>query len=298
MMSKRPSGCEVELEDHQTQSHASTGKIAPRPHGRTQRRLEQKRKRSGQADEAQPQKEKRTAAITAIQGSGNPFLRSWVWKREGKSDRERFERPYTHEVAVGGRKCTLIIHQARFKEAGFASTVWDSSIVLAKYLERWPHFVEGKRSLELGAGCGLVGIVAACLGTRSSVLTDQAGNLPLLEKNVRQNQPHYSGGAANVSVKELSWGSSSAEAFSPPLDVLLATDVVYHHEAVAPLVETLRALVGPNTTVFLAHGRNRTAEEAFFEKVRKWFRWQAVERRDWHPEYTCEDVDVYEMKIL
>lgn len=33
--------------------------------------------------------------------------------------------------------------------------VWDSSIVLSKYLERWPQIIEGKHCIELGAGCGL-----------------------------------------------------------------------------------------------------------------------------------------------
>lgn len=35
--------------------------------------------------------------------------------------------------------------------------VWDSAIVLAKYLERWPEIVAGKGCIELGSGCGLAG---------------------------------------------------------------------------------------------------------------------------------------------
>lgn len=35
--------------------------------------------------------------------------------------------------------------------------VWDSSIVVAKYFERWGGRWAGKRCLDLSAGCGLVG---------------------------------------------------------------------------------------------------------------------------------------------
>jgi len=35
--------------------------------------------------------------------------------------------------------------------------VWDSSIVMAKYFEMHGRAIEGKRCLDLSAGCGLVG---------------------------------------------------------------------------------------------------------------------------------------------
>jgi predicted nicotinamide N-methyase len=35
--------------------------------------------------------------------------------------------------------------------------VWDSSIVMAKYFERWADKYAGLRCLDLSAGCGLVG---------------------------------------------------------------------------------------------------------------------------------------------
>jgi hypothetical protein len=71
--------------------------------------------------------------------------------------RVRFHRPYVH--AVGGKRLT--VGQASFRAEGFASTVWDSSIVLAKYFERWSERYVGQRALDLSAGCGLIGADAA-----------------------------------------------------------------------------------------------------------------------------------------
>jgi predicted nicotinamide N-methyase len=71
---------------------------------------------------------------------------------------DRFKKPYLHNIiTAGGNPRTLVIHQAPFSTAGFASTVWDSAIVLAKYMERWPEKVVGKRCIELVSGCGLAG---------------------------------------------------------------------------------------------------------------------------------------------
>lgn len=43
--------------------------------------------------------------------------------------------------------------------------VWDSSIVASKYLEKLgPSWLEGKRCLDLSAGCGLVGEWATARG--------------------------------------------------------------------------------------------------------------------------------------
>ena len=57
----------------------------------------------------------------------------------------------------GGVEEQLRVEQRPFGAEGFASTVWDSSIVMSKYLERHSSQFAGKRCLELGAGCGLVG---------------------------------------------------------------------------------------------------------------------------------------------
>ncbi|KAG0375904.1 Methyltransferase-like protein 21D [Mortierella sp. AD032] len=84
---------------------------------------------------------------------------------------------------------------------GVGSTVWDTAIVLAKYLEKTsvPSLVASSTSqrttlniLELGSGTGLVGLAIARMmsnaGLRARiVLTDKANVLPLLQKNMEKN---------------------------------------------------------------------------------------------------------------
>lgn len=55
----------------------------------------------------------------------SPFLSSTC--------RVRFDQPYLHPFTLpGGEEVKLTLHQQRFKQEGFASTVWDSSIVLVR----------------------------------------------------------------------------------------------------------------------------------------------------------------------
>lgn len=74
----------------------------------------------------------------------------------------------------------IVLRQAPFGPEGFASTVWDSSIVVSKMLERSPGLVRGKLCWDLSAGCGLVAAVMARLGASHVVASDLAPNLPLL----------------------------------------------------------------------------------------------------------------------
>jgi len=65
--------------------------------------------------------------------------------------------------------------------------VWDASIILAEYFSSHPELVRGKRCLEMGAGLGLGGIVAAANGAKEVVITDVADYLPILRENVAGN---------------------------------------------------------------------------------------------------------------
>lgn len=221
----------------------------------------------------------------------NSFLRSWAWKREHRPDRDRFDRPYHHKINVQGVPHDLVINQAPFKTTGFASTVWDSAIVLSKYLERLPQKVEGRNCIELGAGCGLPGIVAAYLGASSVLLTDFPDNLDLLQKNVTTNKLQMT-----VSVCPLVWGNRS-ELLASPFDLIIAADVMYCVEAVDSLLSTLKMAADAGTIILLAYGRNRQAEQTFLEKAHRYFSLKQVSDEELDEVYHCVDVDVLELRL-
>ncbi|XP_036899384.1 protein N-lysine methyltransferase METTL21A isoform X3 [Sturnira hondurensis] len=51
-----------------------------------------------------------------------------------------------------------------WRQLGVAAVVWDAAVVLSTYLEAGAVELRGRSAVELGAGTGLVGIVAALLG--------------------------------------------------------------------------------------------------------------------------------------
>ncbi|XP_057407727.1 protein N-lysine methyltransferase METTL21A isoform X2 [Balaenoptera acutorostrata] len=51
-----------------------------------------------------------------------------------------------------------------WKQLGVSAVVWDAAVILATYLEMGAVELRGCSAVELGAGTGLVGMVAALLG--------------------------------------------------------------------------------------------------------------------------------------
>ena len=155
------------------------------------------------------------------------------------------------------------------------ASVWESGEVLAQLLPSLVHLVEKKRVLELGAGCGLVGLTAAALGARETHLTDEVVHMAqfnldqavwgsaweaareagMADGAVLQGSGKLStqaqSGLRRAKVSELSWGDAqSVEAFDPPLDLLLGADLLYKHNTHAALADTStpQSTIPPQTT--------------------------------------------------
>ncbi|GAX21357.1 hypothetical protein FisN_6Lh077 [Fistulifera solaris] len=144
-------------------------------------------------------------------------------------------------------------------------TVWKASEYLSHYLLSQRQLLEEKRVLELGAGLGLCGIVAhRLLQARTVYVTDGDSDvLHVMKQNIQANRSVERHNNNIISGHQLLWGAEYAPPFLQIMrrmesendallfDVILAADVVYVPQVIAPLFETVQTLLEPATGVFL-----------------------------------------------
>lgn len=176
------------------------------------------------------------------------------------------------------------------------TSVWDSCIILSTYLENnEKHYgrrkVEGKRVLELGAGCGGIAGTYFALQGADVTLTDLEAIVPSMTENVRANVRGLSNGvAADVRCLPYAWGDPIAS-LSPPYDIIVACDCVYVEHLVEPLVWSLEQLSGPRSTIIIAsERRDLVAYELFTTRLEKSFSVRKVPQKDLDPEFADEGV--------
>ncbi|KAL7145514.1 hypothetical protein ABFS83_07G089400 [Erythranthe nasuta] len=201
------------------------------------------------------------------------------------------------KIDACGRSLSILQSPSSLATPGVTGSVmWDSGIVLGKCLEYSVEsgkiLLQGKKVVELGSGCGLVGCIAALLGAQV-ILTDLPDRLKLLRKNVESNLYGHVRGSATVS--ELTWGDGLHTDFTDPLpDFVVGSDVVYSEGAVTDLIETLVELCGKQTTVILAGElRNDAILEYFLEAAMKEFIVGRIDQKQWHPDYCSSRVVIY-----
>ena len=163
------------------------------------------------------------------------------------------------------------------EDGGTGLNVWDGAMLLARYIEKVPNIVKNKRVVELGSGCGVVGIAAAICGCKEVVMTDLSYALPLMRENVDINRAAWNDKNVLVSCKECDW-------FQPPAvhellghnsnkaDVLLVADCVWLASLIAPLLQTLKQYTDESAEVFITYQqRGKEAHDLFMEGIHNLF---------------------------
>lgn len=136
------------------------------------------------------------------------------------------------------------------------------------------------RVLELGSGCGLLGIAVAALG-EYVVLTDpavdiqdsvSATTLDRLRENIELNDV-----ADRAVAHKLLWGDDddiAAISMLGPFDLILGCDLLYNTESHPALINTLRKLAthsNLNAPAYLAYPQRHPGEDEFFDLARLHF---------------------------
>ncbi|NXX74721.1 MT21A methyltransferase, partial [Urocolius indicus] len=173
-----------------------------------------------------------------------------------------------------------------WRRLGVAAVVWDAAVVLCTYLEIGGIDLRDQSVIELGAGTGLLGIVATtvfqmlyletpticlrhillyCLGARVTI-TDRAAALEFLESNVQANLPSKL--RPRAVVKELTWGKDLGNFPPGAFDFILGADIVYLEETFAELLQTLEHLCSEQTVILLSCRIRYERDHRFLKMLR------------------------------
>jgi predicted nicotinamide N-methyase len=139
--------------------------------------------------------------------------------------------------------------------------LWAASIVLSHWLLEMREKLRGREVLELGAGCGLCGIVAAKLcATGPVLLTDLAPpTIANMEHNLAINSlPPTAARAASLDWRE-------PKTWPPAHSVVIGADLAYAREAVPDLLRVVRALVAPGGSFLYVAPDCREGEPDFLQ---------------------------------
>ena len=160
----------------------------------------------------------------------------------------------------GGQHVT--IRQDREAKVHTGGIVWETAFLLGLFLEHQQAFTtralkKSHHVLEVGAGCGLLGMVLAAAGC-DVVLTEHPIALANLQHNVARCCASV---AERARVAELNWceakdvravrDAQRARSCPPTFDTIVGTDVVFSEQLVVPLLRSVHALASDHTTVWL-----------------------------------------------
>ena len=129
-----------------------------------------------------------------------------------------------------------------------------------------PRFA-GKRILELGAGTGLAGILAALVGPpREVVITDIGAHVGILRDNLERNRELLAAHGAPCRAEEYDWAARDMSAIGDPYDVVIGTDVAYHPSLYDDCADAIWRTTKPGGVAIIGATKTDTGP-SFFRKV-------------------------------
>ncbi|KAK1890766.1 Protein-lysine methyltransferase METTL21C [Dissostichus eleginoides] len=155
----------------------------------------------------------------------------------------------------------------------YAGTVWPGALTLCHYFDthRQQWNLVDKTVLEIGAGTGLLSIVATFLGAAATA-TDLPEVLGYLLANMMRNTRGRCRHTPQVAA--LSWAHDLERSWPPSVhhyDYVLAADVVYHHDFLDELLATMKHFCRPGTTLIWANKVRFETDLTFTENFKKAF---------------------------
>jgi predicted nicotinamide N-methyase len=155
------------------------------------------------------------------------------------------------EVAAGGRQWSLeaVRDHGALLEASdemgafpFGLLLWESALVLSDVLYERRAGIADARVLDVGAGVGLQGLVAASLGAEVTQNDASPEALALCRRNAVRN------GVAGITWQQCDWTLWTDRA---RYDLIIGSDVLYESEGHDALIAILAANLAPSGELWI-----------------------------------------------
>nr|XP_046259790.1 S-adenosylmethionine-dependent methyltransferase domain-containing protein isoform X1 [Scatophagus argus] len=191
-------------------------------------------------------------------------------------DRRNIWEPSVY-YALGKESFHFAGHDISIRESmdTYGALIWPGAIALCQFLENNRQQVNlmDKAVLEIGAGTGLLSVVASLLGAWVT-----ATDLPDILSNLTFNLLRNTKGRSRYTpqVAALTWGQDLERDFPYPsyrYDYVMAADVVYHHDCLEELLKTMRHFCRPGsrTTLLWANKIRFQSDLRFTESFKSSF---------------------------
>lgn len=131
--------------------------------------------------------------------------------------------------------------------------IWKASWVLAADLADLP-LLPGRRFLEIGAGVGLVSIVAASFGHQITMTEYNPDALNFAHANAHLNH------CPDLSIQKLDWHHPQIKG---KFDTIVASEITYRLEDLIPLAKLFKSYLQPEGQIILASEMRKTGRELF-----------------------------------
>eukprot|EP00047_Mylnosiga_fluctuans_P016290 m.53442 g.53442 ORF g.53442 m.53442 type:complete len:499 (+) comp6483_c0_seq1:1863-3359(+) len=148
--------------------------------------------------------------------------------------------------------------------------VWASAVLFGQHLYSIRDRFQGKTVCELGAGCGLPGLLAYAVGGAARVvMTDFFDHtLTNLKHNLEKNQSTFgSSNPGEISVQAVDWAYRHTYP-AGQFDILLGCDLIYDVVLVPLLVTAIDALLAPEGVLYYAYGGSRQGAVELIESLK------------------------------
>ena len=211
-------------------------------------------------------------------------------------DLDQFYRDYETEqisMVVNRKKFNFLIPKTidrfinkdnLFNEFPLWAKIWEATSVLSTYMADLPVNPE-KRFLEIGAGIGVVGIVAASFGHRVVMSEHNPDALNFARANAVINKCN------NLEIKDLDWNKPVCDEL---FDQIIGSEVVHKKSDIKSLLMLFNKCLKPGGDITLAEGIRETGL-IFREEMGQYFHIKAG-KRIFRTDDTSKEFVLFQMK--